>query len=258
MWHPAKAEPSKQKATTIAYVRIANLPSNPEERRSKLFGAGAPSTALEPGSNVSDESKPDRRSFLVASAATLAAGSLLAADGCSNHSSAPATALTGAPTSAQMHDFVAVSSALLGIDAGKLSPEPDVTGMKADCFAAAQRSDPQRLAELLQVFHDRAMQPPAAIADAVLNRSGPELSYFAKSVMLAWLLGSWYDPAALQKAVADGTHGPIASSVISPNAYQQSWTWKIAQTKPMGTSSEAPGYWALPPPPLRDFIGGPS
>jgi len=191
----------------------------------------------------------------VRSVATLAAGPLLVAEGCAPH--ARAAAITGPPTGAQMRDFVVLSSALLGIAAAKLAPDPDPANTKADCFAAAQQHDAQKLAELLAIVDANRTRTPAEIADVTLNGSGQESSFFAKAVMLAWLLGSWYDPALLARAAASGSDAPIPSTVISANAYREAWAWKIAQTKAMGTSNQGFGYWTSAPRPLGDFIGEP-
>ena len=44
--------------------------------------------------------------------------------------------------------------------------------------------------------------------------------------------------------------------VISPAAYTQAWTWRVAQTHPMGYSEFRYGYWAKDPEAsLEDFIG---
>jgi hypothetical protein len=89
----------------------------------------------------------------------------------------------------------------------------------------------------------------------VLNDPGSGVRFLAQAVMLAWLLGSWYEPAELQRAAAQASPGFIPSVVISANAYRESWAWKIAQTKAMGTTTAGFGYWASAPPLLDEFIG---
>jgi len=42
--------------------------------------------------------------------------------------------------------------------------------------------------------------------------------------------------------------------VISPTAYTQGWTWRVAQAHPMGYSELRYGYWAEEPLPLGDYI----
>jgi hypothetical protein len=192
------------------------------------------------------EEFPDRRSFLVRSAATLAAGTLLAAEACSK----PAEDLV-----AQRADFVALSSALLGVAAAKLAPENDPAGVANEILAVARKNDERSFVQLLQTYRAHASEPAQSIADAVLNRSGADVGFLAKSVMLAWLLGSWYDSAQLQRAAAQAAPGFLESSVISANAYREAWAWKIAQTKAMGTTTAGFGYWTSAPPPLDDFVG---
>jgi len=194
----------------------------------------------------SEGTLPDRRSFLVRSAATLAAGPLLAAEACSKPPEDPA---------AQLADFVALSSALLGIDALKLAADPAPGGVKSEILALARGHDERLFATLLQTYRDRAHEGAASAASAVLTGAGAEVGFLAKSIMLAWLLGSWYDPAALRTA-AQTSAGFVASSVISADAYRESWAWKIGQTKPMGTTTAGFGYWASPPAPMHEFLGG--
>jgi hypothetical protein len=43
--------------------------------------------------------------------------------------------------------------------------------------------------------------------------------------------------------------------VISPAAYTQAWTWRVAQAHPMGYSEFRYGYWAGEPIALEDYIG---
>jgi hypothetical protein len=190
---------------------------------------------------------PDRRSFLVRSAATLAAGTLLAAEACSKPNEDPV---------AQRNDFVALSSALLGVAAMKLAPDDDSLGIASEILAIARGNDERLFMQLLQAYRAHANEPGETVADAVLNRSGAGIGFLAKSVMLAWLLGSWYEPARLQSAAAQAAPGFLESKVISANAYREAWAWKIAQTKAMGTTTAGFGYWASAPPPLDDFIGG--
>jgi hypothetical protein len=189
----------------------------------------------------------DRRSLLVTSAATLAAGTLLGAEGCAQPAADPA---------AQLTDFVALSSVLLGVAVANLAPENDSTGVKNDIFAAAKASDERLLAQLLQTYRGASGQSAENVASLVLQRSGSDLGFFAKSVMLAWLLGSWYDPATLQKAAAQVSPGFLPSSVISAGAYREAWAWKIGQTKAMGTTVAGFGYWTSTPPSLQSFLGG--
>jgi hypothetical protein len=190
------------------------------------------------------EDLPDRRSFLVRSAATLAAGTLLAAEACSQPLEDPVA----------MHaDFVALSSALIGVAASKLAPENEATDVASEILAIARKTDERVFAAMLQAYRAHASDSAQRAAEAVLDGSGTDVRFLAKSVMLAWLLGSWYDPAALQRAAR--TPGFLPSTVISANAYREAWAWRIAQTKAMGTTTAGFGHWASAPPPLGEFIG---
>ena len=73
---------------------------------------------------------------------------------------------------------------------------------------------------------------------------------------MAWYLGSWYAPATLQR-YNSATPQPFPvtpDKVISAAAYTQGWTWRVAQTHPMGYSDFRFGYWSENPPALDDFI----
>lgn len=147
--------------------------------------------------------------------------------------------------------FVALSSALTGIAAGKLAPTVDPIQVKNQYFDAA-KADPAFPA-LLQIIRSDPTNPNAA-AEKVM--SDPKLKYLGRSIILAWYLGAWYDPKVLERY-----NGPVDQpfplspvKVISPTAYTQGWTWRVAQAHPMGYSELRYGYWAEEPLPLGDYI----
>jgi len=74
----------------------------------------------------------------------------------------------------------------------------------------------------------------------------------ARSIMKLWLLGVWYQP------YATGSYKSTDSTVVSDQAYIQSWAWKIAQAHPMGYSEMFFGYWNTTPPSLEDYTGVPA
>jgi hypothetical protein len=153
-----------------------------------------------------------------------------------------------------MKDFVGLSAALTGLDAGKLAPFLDPINVKKAYFDRAQQEQPA-FDHLLQIFRDNPA--PADVADIILNRSGSDIRYLARSVMLAWYLGAWYDPGALQEY--DSTKPPampITFKIISPAGYTQGWTWRVAQAHPMGYSDLTFGYWSKEPPALSKLIKG--
>lgn len=149
-----------------------------------------------------------------------------------------------------MDSFVQLSALLTGIAADKLAPPLDPNNIKQTYFDHAQANGGAGFLQLLAIFDHQQGQPPAAIADVILNQSGDDIRYLARSIMLAWYLGSWYAPAALRGPQPAGT-------VISAAAYTQGWAWNVAQAHPMGYSNGRFGYWAAPPPSLAAYVGGP-
>jgi hypothetical protein len=112
--------------------------------------------------------------------------------------------------------------------------------------------------QLLDIFNKNQALPPAQIGNIILNQSGDAIRYLARSVMLMWYLGSWYDPADLQKynSPTPPTDPLGPKAIISSEAYTQGWAWSVAQAHLMGYSNFTFGYWSQQPPSLEDFIGG--
>jgi hypothetical protein len=150
----------------------------------------------------------------------------------------------------ELASFVALSAALTGIAQARLAPTVDPIQIKHQYFARAKK-DPS-FDRLLQVFIANKAQP--AVADIILNHSGPELRFLGRSIILAWYLGYWYEPTELERhASPTPPAGEPHFEVISPAAYTQGWTWRVAQAHPMGYSEWRFGYWAQHPPALDDF-----
>jgi hypothetical protein len=166
----------------------------------------------------------------------------------------PGTA-TAADETKDLDAFVALSSALTGITAVMLAPAVDPVQIKREYFDVAKSSP--SFDRLLQIFRDNASKPPEAIADVVLNQSGSDVRYLGRSIMLAWYLGAWYKPETLARY--NSPNPPLESltpdRVISPAAYTQGWTWRVAQAHPMGYSELRFGYWSEPPLSLVDLTG---
>jgi hypothetical protein len=154
-----------------------------------------------------------------------------------------------------MDQFVRLSSALCGIDGQKLAPAIDPINIKQTYFDRASKEAPAAFAQILQIAAANPALPPQALADLILTGSGKNIQFLARSIMLAWYLGSWYQPADLEKyASPDPPKAPIDFRVISMYAYTKGWAWSIAQAHPMGFSTMTFGYWSDPPPPLSDYI----
>lgn len=156
-----------------------------------------------------------------------------------------------------MEQFVALSALLTGIDAAVLAPALDPNDIKQTFFDTAQAADPANFAALLQLFANNQQHSPAEIAAAILNPATPGVCFLARAIMLAWYLGSWYEPAILQKlAGSNPPPGSMPGRVISSGAYTQGRAWDVAQAHPMGYSNFTFGYWNTQPPTLADFIQG--
>ncbi len=69
--------------------------------------------------------------------------------------------------------------------------------------------------------------------------SAKEIGDLARSIVMAWYFGVWYEwqvPNA----------GP-RFTVVSAEAYTQGWIWRIAQAHAPGWSNLRFGYWAFAP-----------
>ncbi|SCZ46068.1 MULTISPECIES: sorbitol dehydrogenase [unclassified Pseudomonas] len=161
--------------------------------------------------------------------------------------------------SSDLDNFVGLSSALTGIPTDRLAPAIDQVGLPPIFLAfITPRITPEVLNTLLTQYATLAANnvPPDQIAKAVLmDGSRPavtQAAQAARSIMKLWLLGVWYQP------YATGNYKSTDSTVVSDQAYIQSWAWKIAQAHPMGYSEMFFGYWNTTPPSLEDYTGVPA
>jgi hypothetical protein len=164
--------------------------------------------------------------------------------------------LTGIAQAKLAPGFRAVPS-LADIDLEKSEPGSDPVDIKQEYFNWVNKRRPAPFRRLLQMTKDslNASDRPQAIIDKV--QASPDTKYLARSIILMWYLGAWYDPDNL-RALAELPNPPAKASkfeVISPKAYTQGWALQVAQAHPMGFSKLQFGYWARPPSPRTDFIG---
>ena len=75
-----------------------------------------------------------------------------------------------------------------------------------------------------------------------MSTSNNDIKFLARSIVLLWYLGSWYDPKDLQT-----NPPPVPSEVVSAKAYTQGLVWQIAGAHPMGYSNMQFGYWSRNP-----------
>jgi hypothetical protein len=222
-----------------------------------------------------------RRGVLASAAAATAAVSVGAIG-------TPAIAQSANPNSSEdMILFVLLSAALTGVFEAKLAPgfgsktirDPalrvqfirnlklsdfpgtdfgsDPVDIKRHYFEWVNKRHSATFRRLLQIAKDSltASDRPQAIIDKV--NATPDTKYLARSIVLMWYLGAWYDPGNL-RALAELPNPPPKASqfeIISPTAYTQGWALRVAQAHPMGFSEMQFGYWARQPSPRGDFIG---
>ena len=196
-----------------------------------------------------------RRTVLAGAAAATAAISVGAVDG---------SAI--AQTRQEMVSFVLLSAALTGIaelklapgfDLAKLEPGSDPVDVKQEYFDWVNKRRPAAFKRLLQIVADSQKLPAADRAQAIIDmvQGTPDTKYLARSIVLMWYLGAWYDPDNLRALVERPDPPPAKFEVISPKAYTQGWALRVAQAHPMGFSEMQFGYWSRPPSARTDFIG---
>lgn len=190
-----------------------------------------------------------RRTLLAGAAAATAAATV-------GTLSTPRPARAADANSVQdMTDFVALSAALTGIMADKLAPAAHPIDIKRDYFKWLSEKQPAGFEKLLTIVRENR-NAPQAIIDKV--QSDPESNFLARSIVLMWYLGAWYDPGELRMLAEPPPSPPeVSHKVISAKAYTQGWIWRVAQAHPMGSSDMQFGYWQRKPNPEHpDFIGG--
>jgi hypothetical protein len=157
-----------------------------------------------------------------------------------------------AEAATSMDLFLGLSSALTGIAVERPPSQRarDVLDVKQAYYARAQRYP--EFEQLLKLYNANSDKPDKdEIAKIILD--DPEVRFLARSIILAWYLGAWYEPADLKKPPS--VPPPIPFEVLSPTAYTQGFVWRVAQAHPMGYSEWAFGYWSDPPTQsLDDFI----
>jgi hypothetical protein len=185
-----------------------------------------------------------RRTMLTGAAATTAVTAVGSID-----------ATRSAEAATSMDLFLGLSSALTGIAVDRLNPRRppqqtprDILDVKQAYYERAQKYP--EFEQLLKLYDANKENPNTdEIAKIILD--DPDARFLARSIILAWYLGAWYEPADLKKPPSP----PIPFRVVSSTAYTQGFIWRVAQAHPMGYSEWAFGYWSDPPTQsLDDFI----
>jgi hypothetical protein len=155
--------------------------------------------------------------------------------------------------------FVRLSSALTGIPATKLAPGSDPVNVKREYLTRANERCPAALENLLRLARKNRDAPDRIIDSLTFDDddknktpSDVEAKYLARSIVLMWYLGAWYEPDELKALRKDLPKDPTRLAkfeVVSPKAYTQAWALRVAQAHPMGFSEMQFGYWTRPPNP---------
>jgi hypothetical protein len=168
-----------------------------------------------------------------------------------------------------MMAFLLLSAALTGVDIQTLAPE--FSRGSGDILGADPGIDPINIkdayfsqvnapgtatsfAKLLQIAKDNRLSQDNIIAK--VNASDDDTKFLARSIVLLWYLGSWFEPADLKNAAAspESVHGPIKQKVLSAKAYTQGLVWQIVGAHPMGYSNLQFGYWSRDPHDLNSAV----
>jgi hypothetical protein len=217
------------------------MPTSPHHRHNGAPGAGEFS----------------RRAMLAGTVATTAVATVLPIAG-----SADAAAPDANSKQQDMMAFLLLSAALTGVHVVNLAPEftrdnakdildqdpgIDPINIKNEYFAWIKANDPvASFGKLLQIAKDHRQSATDIIA--AVNATDDNTKFLARSIVLLWYLGSWYDPGDLKDNSAPPGGGAfIPSQVISPKAYTQGLIWQIVGAHPMGYSNLQFGYWSRNP-----------
>ncbi|HYG46731.1 MAG TPA: hypothetical protein VD846_02220 [Allosphingosinicella sp.] len=148
------------------------------------------------------------------------------------------------PSLAEIEAFAGLSRLLVGADRSLLPDQGDSAGLAATYLDWARRAGAGPLAMLTEAATASAS---AGEFEGRLRRLPEEAQWLGRSIALAWLLGRWFEPAAL-RAASDGA--PPRSVVISAEAYRGSLVWPMIGATPMGVPAPEPFGWDREPLPL--------
>jgi hypothetical protein len=200
---------------------------------------------------LTQSGKISRRAIVAGTVATTAVAAVV-----------PLSNLMHAQASNPRQDMVAfllLSEALTGVNRQTLAPEfsgdaneilnsdpgVDPINVKNTYFDWINtHAAPSSFAKLLEIAKDSRKSPGDIIAK--VNGSDDATKFLARSIVLLWYLGSWYDPGDLKDAAAspESVHAPIKQKVVSAKAYTQGLVWQIVGAHPMGYSNLQFGYWS--------------
>jgi hypothetical protein len=148
-----------------------------------------------------------------------------------------------------MMAFLLLSEALTGVDKLILAPElvgsdpgTDPINIKNEYFRWIVAKDKTSSFAAMLALAKKNPAPAAQDIIKFVSTSNNDIKFLARSIVLLWYLGSWYEPKDLQVKPP-----PIPSEVVSAKAYTQGLVWQIAGAHPMGYSNMQFGYWSRNP-----------
>jgi hypothetical protein len=249
----------------VAPNTIQDEPINLVTRRTVLTGAAAATAAATVGApldtparahSVDPNSREDMLLFILLSSALT---------GIAPRKLAPGFALAPPPTNPP-------TVPPPPIDLSKSLPGSDPVNVKREYLTLANEKSPSALENLMRLVKTNLNSPSGDVAidaekrdDAIIKAlqfddddkskvpSDIEAKYLARSIVLMWYLGAWYEPAEL-KALRDDPTRVATFQIVSPKAYTQAWALRVAKAHPMGFSEMQFGYWTRPPNPRTDVI----
>jgi hypothetical protein len=210
---------------------------------------------------VTQSGKISRRTMVAGTVATTAVAAVL-----------PLSNLAYAQASNPRRDMVAfllLSEALTGVNRQTLAPEfstdaneilnsdpgVDPIDIKKTYFDWINaHAAPSSFAKLLEIAEEKGLSQDNIIAKV---NSDDDTKFLARSIVVLWYLGSWYEPDDLKANASPGTRHAISSEVVSAKAYTQGLVWEIAGAHPMGYSNLQFGYWSRDPHDLNGPNGSP-
>jgi len=158
--------------------------------------------------------------------------------------------------------FLLLSEALTGVDRQMLAPEftadandilnsdpgIDPINVKDTYFDWIRiHSAPASFAKLLGIAKEK---PALTEVDIIAKvNASDDTKFLARSIVLLWYLGSWYEPDGPDglKGAATSPKSAPKQKVLNAKAYTQGLIWQIAGAHPMGYSNLQFGYWSRDP-----------
>jgi hypothetical protein len=165
-------------------------------------------------------------------------------------------------------NYLAASSALLGVPASALSPPAEQDDIQLQFMYSSMCNGANSHATLAFTntyveLRDQGLSDQEIAARLLTFSPGPpaairtdEVGTMARLTMQMWLFGVWYGGTEVATVTPSNqwiTGDWAVDMVVSARGYKSSWIWRMAQAHPMGFSHFNFGSWADTPPSLEDY-----